>query len=132
MANLTDEVATVLAGLNLLEADVPRIDDVGAQGDVLVSKASSRRARTPLLAPVAVVDGEYGGHAHTLHPAGECFWEQHDLGETGLKLGVLTVSRGARAFLFHEEHGGLEILPGTYRIGRQREYERGGWRQVAD
>ncbi len=132
MTNLADRVNAVLAGLNLLETDVPAIDDVAAQGDVLVSKASSRRARTPLLAPVAVVDGEYGGHAHTLHPAGECFWEQQYLGEVGLKLGVLTVSRGARAFLFHHEHGGLEILPGTYRVGRQREYERGSWRQVAD
>ena len=48
-----------------------------------------------------------------------------------LVLGVLTVPGGTRAVLAHPEHGFLEIDPGTYQIGRQREYA-GEWRMVAD
>ena len=38
---------------------------------------------------------------------------------------------GSTAVLAHPEHGFLEIAPGTYRVGRQREYA-GEWAYVAD
>lgn len=129
------ETAGALAG-HSVDADVPAIDDVGAQGDVLVSAAKVRRARTPLTEPVVIVEAGFGGNPHTLHPDGECFWDP-ELDE-GLKLGVLTIPKGSRAFLFHAErpteadHGGLEILPGTYRVSRQREYAGERWSMVAD
>jgi hypothetical protein len=105
------------------------VDDVAAQGDVLISRVRTRRARTALAAPVAVVDAQFGGNPHTLHPDGQCFWDAEVGGS--LKLGVLTVGRDARAFLFHREHGALQIAPGTYRLGRQREFIR-SWQEVAD
>lgn len=112
-----------------LDTVIHRIDDVAAQGDVLISKANSRRAKTALTEPVEIIDAQFGGNPHTLHPDGDCFWDA-ELGAE-LKLGVLTVAKGARAFLFHREHGGLEIAPGTYRIGRQREFAE-SWQRVAD
>jgi hypothetical protein len=118
------------AGLDVAMGEViARVDDVAAQGDVLISTARTRRARTPLTAPVAVVDAQFGGNPHTLHPDGQCFWDA-EVGES-LKLGVLTVRPGSRAFLFHREHGALEIAPGTYRLGRQREFIE-AWQMVAD
>lgn len=108
---------------------IARVDDVAAQGDVLISTARTRQARTALTAPVAVVDAQFGGNPHTLHPDGRCFWDA-EIGES-LKLGVLTVRPGSRAFLFHREHGALEIAAGTYRIGRQREFIQ-TWQMVAD
>jgi hypothetical protein len=118
------------AGLDVAMGGViARVDDVGAQGDVLISTTRARRARTPLTAPVAVVDAQFGGNPHTLHPDGQCFWDAAVGGS--LKLGVLTVRPGSRAFLFHREHGALEIAPGTYRLGRQREFIQ-AWQMVAD
>ncbi|OKH76107.1 hypothetical protein EB73_03445 [Mycobacterium sp. SWH-M3] len=127
--------AGVLAG-HSVDADVPSVDDVAAQGDVLVSVAKVKRARTPLTEPVVIVEAGFGGNPHTLHPDGECFWDPEPV--EGLKLGVLTVPKGSKAFLFHAErptdadHGGLEILPGTYRVSRQREYAGEYWAMVAD
>ena len=72
--------------------------------------------------------GENGGNTHALHADGECYY---DATEDGLTLGVLTVTEGASALLSHPEHGYLSITPGTYRIGRQREFA-GEWRMVAD
>ncbi|MBF6333566.1 hypothetical protein [Nocardia transvalensis] len=108
--------------------DIPVVTGVAAQGDVLISPAKVKRARMPMPPEVTVVGGEFGGHPHTLHPEGECFWEE----AVGLKLGILTVPRGSSAFLMHPEHGTLEIAPGTYRLARQREFTDRDWQLVAD
>ncbi|MFD3702070.1 hypothetical protein ACFWUP_02875 [Nocardia sp. NPDC058658] len=44
---------------------------------------------------------------------------------------MLTVFGGSTAVLIHQEHGALEVLPGTYEVRRQREFA-GVWRTVVD
>lgn len=115
------------------EATLPIVTRAACQGDVSVLRVTTPPATTALpQAGHPVVRGEAGGNTHSLHAAsgsGVCF----DLadGRDELALGTLTVPDGAEAYLLHPEHGGMAIAPGTYRIGRQREWA-GEWRLVAD
>jgi hypothetical protein len=118
------------------DADVPVVNTAACQGDVSILRVTLCEAATPLpQAGFPVVRGEAGGNTHSLHAApgsGVCFDPNTGSGDFGdLVLGVLTVPGGTRAVLAHPEHGFLEIDPGTYQIGRQREYA-GEWRMVAD
>ena len=99
------------------------------QGDVSILPVAGA-ARTPMSRSVPVVRGEVGGNTHSLHADGPCFWDPAR-DRDGLRLGTLTVPEGSSAVMLHPEHGGIEFAPGTYDIGRQREYA-GEWRQVAD
>ncbi|MEU3283007.1 hypothetical protein ABZ698_39395, partial [Streptomyces antibioticus] len=103
-------------------------------GDVSILRVTTPPATTPLpQAGHPVVRGEAGGNTHSLHAAsdaGVCFTPADGRGDD-LVLGMLTVPDGAEAYLLHPEHGGMAIAPGTYRIGRQREWA-GTWRLVAD
>lgn len=115
------------------EATIPVVTRAACQGDVSVLRVTTAAAATLLSrAGVAVVRGEAGGNTHSLHAdgAGVC-WDLSDGGDGELVLGTLTVPDGATAFLLHPEHGGMAIAPGTYRVGRQREWA-GEWRMVAD
>ncbi len=108
-------------------ADVPVVTRAAAQGDVSIL-ATDISATTPLPpAGVVVVRGENGGHTHSLH--GDVFFDASP--DAGLALGTLTVPVGKEALMSHPEHGALLIAPGSYRIGRQREWA-GEWRMVAD
>jgi hypothetical protein len=82
-------------------------------------------------ASVVLVESEASGNTHTLHPNGVCYYSPADDDPERLVLGILTVPQGSTALLSHQEHGNLEILPGTYQCRRQREYA-GQWRVVAD
>lgn len=109
------------------QADVPVVTAAACQGDVSILRVTTGPATTPIpQAGVTVVQAERGGHTHSLHGAG--FFDRR---ESGLTVGTLTVPPGTDVILSHPEHGALLIAPGTYRIGRQREYA-GEWRQVAD
>lgn len=110
------------------QASIPTVTRAAMQGDVSILRVTTKAATTPLGKHLPVVRGENGGNTHALHADGECYY---DATEDGLTLGVLTVTEGASALLSHPEHGYLSITPGTYRIGRQREYA-GEWRMVAD
>ena len=113
-------------------ADVPVVSVAAAQGDVSILRVTTRPATTPMPARVDVVRGEAGGNTHSLHPSGDCFWDAATARSVAdLTLGTLTVPEGSTAVLAHPEHGFLELAPGTYRIGRQREYA-GEWAYVAD
>ena len=113
-------------------AEVPRIDRSAAQGDVSVLRVTTAPATTPMPAAVVLVRSEATTHTHTLHPSGPCFYDPSaSSSATDLVLGTLTVPDGSTALLIHQEHAAIEILPGTYRIGRQREYA-GEWSLVAD
>jgi hypothetical protein len=116
------------------DADVPVVTTAACQGDVSLLRVTTRAATTPLpQAGYPVVRGEAGGNTHSLHAepgAGVCF-DPNTGNSDELVLGHLTVPEGARAVLAHPEHGFLEIDPGTYRVGRQREWA-GEWRMVAD
>jgi len=111
------------------QAEIPTVTKAACQGDVSILRVTTKAATTPLpQAGVAVVRGENGGHTHSVHGA-RCFYDPAEGGS--LTLGTLTVPDGGEAFLLHPEHGGLAIAPGTYRVGRQREFA-GEWRMVAD
>lgn len=113
-----------------MQSDLPLVDKIAAQGDVMVRKdATFPAAKTVMPKTVVVVASEASSNTHTLHPSGECFYEALEGG--GLTLGTLTVPEGSTALLSHQEHGGLEILPGTYTISRQREFG-AEWRMVHD
>lgn len=136
---LAEAIAT--AGTDVLEhldrqVEIPVIRHEGGapgfQGDVSVLPVTTAPASTPLPKTLPVVRGENGGNTHALHPSGPgvCFDFAPERAGS-LAIGTLTVPDGAQALLSHPEHGYLAIDPGTYRIGRQREYA-GEWRAVAD
>lgn len=103
------------------EEDIPTITTSCRQGDVSVLRVTTTPATTPVpAAGTAVIRGENGGNTHSLHGDGILF-DQATPSVTSLLLGTLTVPDGTSAFLLHPEHGGFQIMPGTYRIGRQRE-----------
>lgn len=116
------------------QATLPVVTRAACQGDVSVLRVTTPPATTALpQAGYPVVRGEAGGNTHSLHAApdaGVCFTPA-DSRSDELVLGTLTVPDGAEAYLLHPEHGGMAIAPGTYRIGRQREWA-GEWRMVAD
>ena len=137
MSTSTIDSMTTRTGVTVLDhidpsADVPVVSVAAAQGDVSILRVTTRPATTPMPARVDVVRGEAGGNTHSLHPSGDCFWDAATARSvTDLTLGTLTVPEGSTAVLAHPEHGFLEVAPGTYRIGRQREYA-GEWAYVAD
>ena len=137
MPTSTIDSMTARTGVAVLDhidpsAEVPVVSAAAAQGDVSILRVTTRPATTPMPARVDVVRGEAGGNTHSLHPSGDCFWDAATARSvTDLTLGTLTVPEGSAAVLAHPEHGFLEVAPGTYRIGRQREYA-GEWAYVAD
>ena len=137
MSTSTIDSMTTRTGVTVLDhidpsADVPVVSVAAAQGDVSILRVTTRPATTPMPARVDVVRGEAGGNTHSLHPSGNCFWDAATARSVAdLTLGTLTVPEGSTAVLAHPEHGFLELAPGTYRIGRQREYA-GEWAYVAD
>jgi hypothetical protein len=110
-------------------ADIPTVGkDGGMQGDVSILPVTTKAAATPMpRTGVTVVEGETG-HTHSLHGAGLF---DRATSPDGLTVGTLTVPDGVDVLMSHQEHGALLIAPGTYRIGRQREFA-GEWRRVAD
>ena len=113
-------------------AEVPRVSLVAAQGDVLLLRVTTKPATTPMPRTVVAVASEASSNTHTLHPSGECYWDAHTSTDPGdVLLGIMTITDGATALLIHQEHGALEILPGTYQVRRQREFA-GEWRAVCD
>lgn len=114
------------------DAAVPTITKAGMQGDVSILRVTKKAATVPVpAAGVAVVRGENGGNTHSLHGDGPIFWDVAPQTDGALLLGRLTVPTDSEAVLAHPEHGYLVIAPGTYEIGRQREFA-GEWRMVAD
>jgi hypothetical protein len=113
------------------EVSVPVVTRAACQGDVSILRVTTQAATKPLPKYLAVVRGESGGNTHALHPDGECYFDPAVVREDSLVLGTLTVAEGSTALLSHPEHGYLSIAPGTYRIGRQREWA-GEWALVAD
>lgn len=106
------------------EVLIPVIDDIGAQGDVLIVAKPSRQkcATTPLPKDgFPAVRGESGGNTHLLLAEGAVFYDAETPTPTKLDLGTLTVGEGATCYLAHPEHAYLGIAPGNYTLRRQRE-----------
>jgi hypothetical protein len=132
----TLEDITTTHGVEVLDyldrqVTIPVLRDPQIQGDVSILPVTTKKAVTPIpRAGVAVVVGENGGNTHSLHGEG-CFFDFAPSKPGSLKLGTLTVPENEEAYLIHPEHGAMGMAPGTYTLGRQREYA-GEWRQVAD
>lgn len=104
------------------DASLPVVARAACQGDVSILRITTAPATTLVpAAGVAVVRGENGGNTHSLHGDGPILFDRSAPSDTGLALGILTVPEGSTAVLLHPEHGGMSIIPGTYRVGRQRE-----------
>jgi hypothetical protein len=117
------------------EDDIPLISRSACAGDMSILRVTTEAAVTPIPARGVVVvgvgaPGAQTGHPHALHGSG-CFFDFAAERTGSLVIGTLTVPDGTTGVASHPEHGFLEIAPGTYQIGRQREYA-GEWRQVAD
>lgn len=104
---------------------VPVISEIGRQGDVLIVARSGkgREATTPLpKAGFPAVKGESGGNTHLLLCDGDAWYDAETPSPTKLTLGILTVAKGAVAYLAHPEHGYLGFKGGkSYNLFRQRE-----------
>lgn len=100
------------------------------QGDVFLLEVRGRFSKKGFK-PVAreggrvvLAHGELTGHAHAIADPGARLL-QHNSGERLLEL-------ARSASLHHEEHGDIKLPKGLFRVVRQREYERGSARLVAD
>lgn len=130
MTSITLEKAIDRFGVSVDEhlplADLVPIVEFGRQGDVIVVPsritAVKKSARTPVPTEgVAVVRGENGGNTHLLLAEGDVRFDGREASVRDLALGILTVAKGAIAYLAHPEHGYVGFGPGDYTISRQRE-----------
>ncbi len=113
------------------DAEIPLVTTAACQGDVSILRVTTKKATTPIpRAGVQVIRGENGGNTHSLH--GDAFFDYAaSTRADDLAIGTLTVPADTEVVMAHPEHGFLQIAPGTYKVGRQREYA-GEWRAVAD
>jgi hypothetical protein len=122
------------------ELDIPVLDGVQAQGDVIVVPVD-HADHGPVAEHrvghegVIIVKGENGGHTHLLLASGDVAWfpnPRAGVTPDDLALGVLVVADGATGYLAHPEHAYSGIAPGTYIVNRQREAAADAVRFVAD
>jgi hypothetical protein len=130
------KLATLLdaSGLSVLdhlerEADIPVLDGLQAQGDLLVIPADLvhvvRLPRGVHLLPLPatgaeLVRGVAGNNPHTLVADRDtCWWTAHAHDPLGLAIAVF--ENIAPAYLVHPEHGGTGIAPGRWIVRRQQE-----------
>jgi len=126
---LTD-LGISLAGIADPDAEVPVMENLAAQGDLL----PRRIEKSPLttlgdkldFTGISVVGGESrGGNAHIVHirETSAVAYFARVTGERNIE-GILTVEAG-RAYLTHtEEHGTLAIPTGVYELRQRTERER--------
>lgn len=97
------------------------------QGDVLIYKADEVPANMKPVKPrngrLILAEGEATGHHHSVDS------NVAELYSDGAKM-VMVVSEPTT--VDHQEHGAIEINPGTYWVIRQREYDAGAERKVRD
>lgn len=103
------------------------------QGDVLIVPVKSgltdnltEQSRAQEGNRVVLAHGEVTGHAHAIHEKGVRFFMEDGSGN-----GLLSVPNGG-ANVVHEEHSTITLSPGLYRVIRQREFDAGEIRRVAD
>ena len=100
------------------------------QGDVLLERVNAAIPAGSILQPritgrVILALGEVTGHAHTIAASGAELYEAQD------GTHYLLIREGP-AFLTHEEHGGILLDAGVYRVVRQQEYHPEEIRRVED
>lgn len=103
------------------------------QGDVMVVRVGAlpeKLTDVPVEnGRVVLAHGESTGHHHSFAFDKRIALFREDGSGGGL---FLSVTGGAPAELTHQEHSTLLVPPGTYRVIRQRVWEAGMARRVAD
>lgn len=119
-----------------------------AQGDIIIEKVDVTPKTSTTIGPangretgidadgsIVLARGEVTGHRHRFTgDSGVALFRDDALARdvpTGLYIGHIKVG-GDGADLIHEEHSTISLLKGTYRIRRQREFDAGEARIVAD
>lgn len=94
------------------------------QGDVLITPTKdpipqgAKKREDGVLAR-----GEATGHAHRVDPAQAQIYDEK---------GAVYLQVLAPTEVVHEEHGPISLMPGTYKVSYQREYDGTDWRWVKD
>ena len=105
------------------------MSELYAQGDILFERVSRIEPETNAFTSHAsgttvIAEGELTGHRHTVGEGATLFRDDalaRDI-PSSLYIGHLTVGRGG-AVIEHQEHAGLPLGEGTYRVRRQRELQ---------
>lgn len=115
------------------QAAIPVLTCLQVQGDVAIipTRPGMKKGTLVPSSGIAVVRGESGGNTHLLVTEGPVSWAPVVGNPTVLDLGVVTVPKGATAFLLHPEHGANAMGAGSYTLRRQRE-QADELRMVAD
>lgn len=109
-----------------------------AQGDVLIELVADAEPKVALSADadgaVVLARGEVTGHRHAFYGGDVAMFRDDGLARdmpAELYIGHIKIM-GEGATLKHEEHAPVDLPKGTYRIRRQREWDAGAARIVAD
>ena len=109
-----------------------------AQGDILLELIEEATPADPSEAgeggTIVLARGEATGHRHVLSGGRAAFYRDDAAARdipSDLYIGHVRID-GASAELRHEEHATVTVPRGTYRVRRQREWEGGAVRPVAD
>lgn len=112
-----------------------------AQGDLLIEKldgdlpVSGVAVATDLDGAIVLARGEVTGHRHAFYGSGVTMFRDDALARdlpSALYLGHIKIAAAEGAELRHEEHDTVKLEQGSYRIRRQREWDAGEARVVAD
>lgn len=111
-----------------------------AQGDIIIEKVADADAANPINVDpdgsVVLARGEVTGHRHRFTgDSGVVMFRDDGLARgmpTELYLGHIKIAAKGGAELRHEEHDTIKLPTGTYRVRRQREFDAGEMRIVAD
>ena len=127
LAQVTGRTGFEVLGHLERDAEVPVLDGLQAQGDVLIIPQAITALR-PLAggaaqpvpaAGIPVVAAAGGGHEHRLFAGQPGTVTFTPASRGGQDIGLLECT--ASAYLLHPEHGAAGIAPGGYLIRRQRE-----------
>lgn len=109
-----------------------------AQGDIIIEEVGDvevgRSVNVDPDGAVVLARGEVTGHRHAFYGGGVTMFRDDVLARdmpSELYIGHIKIPAGG-ADLKHEEHDTIALKSGTYRIRRQREYDAGEARIVAD
>lgn len=109
-----------------------------AQGDIVLERVVDAEPGTPINVDpdkaVVLARGEVTGHRHAFYGGTTMFRDDalaRDI-PAALYLGHVKIAAKDGAELRHEEHDTIKLPAGTYRVRRQREFDAGEARLVAD
>ena len=109
-----------------------------AQGDVLLELVEDATPKTPMATDpdgaVVLARGEVTGHRHAFYGGQVLMFRDDGLARdipAELYIGHIKIA-GPSADLKHEEHATIALPKGSYRVRRQREWDAGMSRVVAD